>query len=218
MTPVEREAAILENVRSALIAEGYDVVVQPDRLMLPSFIQHLRPDAIAQRPGNNLVVEVVSRSPASAERLKRYRAALEGHPDWQLRTIWTSGNSVPRSLEKPSLVFVKDSLAEIDHLLDAGFHRPALLVAWACLEGVGRILLPRALEKPQTPSRLVEQLAHNGFLSREEAAQLRRLVSLRNEFVHGVLHTAITEHELVEFRDVLWKLHDIAQQQELPVV
>lgn len=211
MTPQEREAAILESVRAGLTAEGYDVILQPDRLSLPPFLQHLRPDAIASRRDENLVVEVVSRTPAANRKIERVREALRSRPKWKLRTIWTSGHDLPASLEKPSLEFVRDALTELDQLLEADFLRPGLLVAWACLEGVGRVLLPEALEKPQTPRRLVEQLAENGFIDRFEATQLRRLVDYRNRLIHGVIQTTVSEAELIEFRDILWKLHDTAK-------
>lgn len=211
MTPVQREAAILESVRAGLTAEGYDVVLQPDRHSLPPFLQHLRPDAIASRHDENLVVELVSRSPAANQKIERFKEALKARPDWKLRTIWTSGRDLPASLEKPSAEFVRRALTELDQLLEAHFLRPALLVAWACLEGIGRVLLPQALEKPQTPRRLVEQLAENGFIDRSEAAQLRHLVDFRNRLVHGVVQTEVSEAELIQFRDTLWKLHDTAR-------
>src|SRR4051812_30244943 len=211
MTPLEREAAILESVRAGLTAEGYDVVLQPDRLSLPPFLQHLEPDAIASRHDETLVVELVSRSPSASHKIERFKEALRSRPDWKLRTIWTSGSDLPASLERPSLEFVRNALTELDQLLEADFLRPALLVAWACLEGIGRVLLPEALEKPQTPRRLVEQLAENGFINRPEAAQLRRLVDFRNRLVHGVVQTEVSEAELIEFRDILWKLHHTAE-------
>lgn len=211
MTPLEREAAILENVRAGLTAEGYDVIVQPDRLSLPPFLQHLQPDAIASRHDENLVVEVVSRNPAASRKIERVKEALRSRPNWKLRTIWTSGRDSPASLEKPSLEFVRSALTELDQLLAADFLRPALLVAWACLEGIGRVLLPDALQKPQTPRRLVEQLAENGYVDRSEAAQLRQLVDFRNSYIHGVVQTQVGKTELIKFRDILRKLNETAK-------
>jgi uncharacterized protein YutE (UPF0331/DUF86 family) len=211
MTPLEREAAILENVRAGLTAEGYDVILQPDRLSLPPFLQHLQPDAIASRHDENLVVEVVSRTPAANRKIERVKEALRSRPNWKLRTIWISGRDLPASLEKPSLEFVHSALTELDQLLAADFLRPALLVAWACLEGIGRVLLPDALQKPQTPGRLVEQLAENGYIDRTQAAELRQLVDFRNRFIHGVVQTEVRKADLTKFRDILWQLHETAR-------
>lgn len=211
MTPAEREIEILERVRVKLAAEGYDVVLQPAGMDLPEFLQNLRPDAVAHRGTEHLLIEVVSRSERASRRIRELRGAIQGHPNWQLETIWTTPQNIPRSLERAPLNAVSSALREIDDLLKANHLRPAFLLCWATLESLGRILLPAELSKPQTPGRLVEYLAANGFVDREEARHLRRLTDVRNRLIHGELHAEVTENELTEIRDVLWKLHDLAR-------
>lgn len=203
MSPVLREAAILESVQASLHAEGYRVVVQPNRLDLPTFLQGMHPDAIAYGTNDNLVVEVVERTSQAEEKIRRYREAIEPQPDWKLRTIWISGQTTPLSPKPASKKSISAALSQIDSLLASGFFKPAMLLCWSALEAIGRRLVPQALEKPQTPARLVEQLATHGHFDRAEVALLKKFAVLRNQLVHGDLDAGIVEMDVREFHHIL---------------
>ena len=208
MTPIEREVAILDRVRAQLEAERYEVILQPSPLSLPDFLQDLRPDGVAHRGDKHIVIEIVSRALKTEARIRMLRHALTNQEGWQLRVIWTSGHTVPRSPEIPSHSSIRATLEEIDSLMETGHLRPALLLAWASLEALGRTLIPSALEKPQTPRRLVEYLAEGGYLDRAEASYLRRLSEGRNRLIHGDLDTDVTRDEVREMIGVLWRLSE----------
>lgn len=207
MIPQGHEAAILERVQANLNAEGYRVVLQPDRYTLPDFLQELRPDAIAFGEQGNLVVEVVSRSDKTDQKLQRFRNALSGQPDWKLRTVWTSGHTVPPSPKQVSRKSVQSSLQQIRNLVESGFVQPAFLLCWATLEAVGRRLLPSELEKPQTPARLVEHLAAQGHLSRAEVSTLKSWAQIRNKLVHGDLDLDVSELETRKFFEIIARVN-----------
>lgn len=210
MTPQGHEVATLERVQANLNAEGYRVVLQPDRYTLPDFLQDLHPDAVAfGERGNlgNLVVEVVSRSNNTEQKLQRFRNALSGQPDWKLHTVWTSGHTVPPSPKQVSRKSVQSSLQQIRNLVESGFVQPAFLLCWATLEAVGRRLLPSELEKPQTPARLVEHLAAQGHLSRAEVSNLKNWAQIRNKLVHGDLDLDIPELETRQFSEIIARVN-----------
>ena len=211
MTPHERETAVLDRVRASLIAEGFEVITHPGELDLPDFLQQLRPDALAHKGNEHVVVEVMSRGARTEAKLRLLRLAVSEKPNWRLKTVWTSSHTVPQSLEIPSLDTVNASLHEVDDLIESGHLRAAFLMCWAGLEGISRLLLPDELQKPQTPGRVIEYLSSSGFILREEASRLRKMIESRNRLVHGVLQANLTQHEVIEIRDVLWKLHDIAR-------
>jgi uncharacterized protein YutE (UPF0331/DUF86 family) len=83
---------------------------------------------------------------------------------------------------------------------------PALIMAWAALEAIGRALLPEKFGRPQTPERLVELLAHEGYLTPDEADTVRPLIELRNTAVHGALDSAVNEQSLGHFILILQKM------------
>jgi uncharacterized protein YutE (UPF0331/DUF86 family) len=95
------------------------------------------------------------------------------------------------------------AIASVDDLKKGGHAVPALIMAWAVLEAIGRALLPDKFGRPQTPGRLVELLAHEGYLTPDEADVVRPLVTLRNTAVHGALDSAVNEHTLDQFIAVL---------------
>ncbi len=210
MTPQAHEVAILERVQANLNAEGYRVVLQPDRYTLPDFLQDLSPDAVAFGERGNLVVEVVSRSNNTDQKLQRFRNALDGQPDWKLHTVWTSGHTVPPSPKQASRKSVQSSLRQITNLLESGFVQPAFLLCWATLEAVGRRLLPSELEKPQSPARLVEHLAAQGHLARAEVSTLKSWAQTRNKLVHGDLDLDISELETRKFSEIITRVSSLS--------
>ena len=92
---------------------------------------------------------------------------------------------------------------EIRELADGGHFGPALLLAWATLEAIGRLLALGQFQRPQTPGRLVQVLASEGYLTPNEADELRLLADKRNKVVHGELQTRISRSEVNRFADVL---------------
>lgn len=206
MSPMEREIAILDRVRANLEAEGFEVLLEPDQFSLPEFLQNVRPDAVAQKGDEHLIVEVVSRSQRTEDRLQTLRTAIAGHPGWSLRVVWTSGSTVPRSPATSTPKKVKQSLAEVDQLLENGFTRPAFLLTWAAMEAAGRIVLPSELNKPQTPRRLIEHLASHGSINRVEASFLRAFADMRNSLIHGDLDLNPSRQDVVTLRVIVDKI------------
>lgn len=206
MTAYETEIAVLERVRASLTAEGYNVLVHPSALQLPEFLAELRPDAIATRDDGNLVIEVMSRSSASEQKLRRFTSAIANKEGWSLRTIWTSGHSVPSALKPPSKSAVAETLSRIDALIGASEYGAALLLSWAVLEGVSRRILGNTVGRPQTPRRLIEQLAQAGHLKTSEAKRLRESADLRNRLIHGELSVSLSPSVIIEFRTILGRL------------
>ena len=72
-------------------------------------------------------------------------------------------------------------------------------------------------ERPQTPGRLVEVLATEGFLTPTEADRLRQLVDKRNRLVHGELQIRATKAELDAFTRTLENLLDMVGKVNAPV-
>lgn len=206
MNAMDREAAIIEEVRRNLIAEGYEVVVQPNRMLIPPFLEGYRPDALAFRSDKNLVVEVATQSPAAERKLRLIQQRLNGQPGWELRLIWSSVGETSRSLQATSAPVISNIVGEIDSVMETGHLKPAFLLAWAALEASGRALSPENLARPQTPARLVEQLGRIGAISLDEAKALRELISKRNRLVHGELKTDIRRKDVSTILEVVRRL------------
>jgi uncharacterized protein YutE (UPF0331/DUF86 family) len=215
MSAPERESEVLSRVSQSLVAEGFDVIVEPRGFDLPDFLGALAPDAIAHRGDEHLVVEVVPRSIPSQAKLRLLRHALLGRPGWSLRTVWTSGREV-KAPNVSSLSDVLASLKEVAELIEGNHFRPAFLMCWAIFESLGRVLMPAELKMPQTPSRIVEHIASAGLVSRDEASALRRMAQIRNRLIHGELHVFNSESTVRELADILMRVAKIAEDGGLP--
>jgi uncharacterized protein YutE (UPF0331/DUF86 family) len=197
------ELEMLQRVVPELEAEGFDVYIHPSTPLIPLFLADLHPDAIALRDDKNLVVEVMRRSPQASKKLERLTALLEPQKKWELRIFWAEPTSDARTLEIQSVEAMRSSIAEVQQIAAAGHLEPAMLIAWATFEALGRALLTTQLGRPQTPGRLVQVLASEGYLTPTEADKLRGLAAKRNRLIHGELQVSVSANELQDFASIL---------------
>ncbi|MBV8097229.1 MAG: hypothetical protein JOY71_17985 [Acetobacteraceae bacterium] len=64
-----------------LEAEGFKVLIQPSRSMLPRFLSTFRPDAIAVKGEKKLAIDVVAGVGHQEAMLERAREVLSQHPE-----------------------------------------------------------------------------------------------------------------------------------------
>ena len=211
MNPETQEAAVLESIVPELEAEGFEVITHPTRRRLPPFLQSYSPDAIARREDKNLAIEVLRKGAPSEKDLDRLRQLLAGHRDWELRVYWISSSNTPEPIEPASAKDIAKSIEMIEELRGESLLPPALLMAWATLEGLGRALLPDRFPRPQTPGRLVEVLAGEGYVTPSEADRLRQLAKARNQLIHGGLKVRVGSKDIESFAAVLRTLLGLLQ-------
>lgn len=213
MTTIETETAILESVLSRLRAEGYDVFRQPPPHVLPEFMADYRPDAIAIGRGKKLAIELVGDQSRSSAELGDLQKRFTPDSGWELQVVYARSQPGTQSIETVADVSIERSLATVGQLCDAGLTQPALLIAWASFEALGRRLLPGQFERPQTPGRLVEVLATEGLLTPDEADAVRQLIASRNRLIHGDLDVRIDQAPIERFLAILRTLLAIAKEE-----
>jgi uncharacterized protein YutE (UPF0331/DUF86 family) len=212
VSTIETETAILESILSRLRADGYDVFRKPPPHVLPEFMADYRPDAIAIGRGKKLAIEIVgdqSRSPAMLSKLQERFTPDSG---WELQVVYARSQPSIQSMETVPETSIERSLATVGQLNEAGLTQPALLIAWASFEALGRRLLPDHFERPQTPGRLVEILAREGHLTPDEADAVRQLIATRNRLIHGDLDVQIDKAQVEHFTSMLAALLTIAKE------
>jgi uncharacterized protein YutE (UPF0331/DUF86 family) len=197
------EATLLESILPDLESEGFEVFANPSAPILPAFMRDHSPDAIALRKDKKLAIEVLREGAPSNRRLDKLRELFSEHKDWELRVYWVSPSSVSKVIEGASRDVIEQSIKAVEELTAVGRTKPALLMAWATFEAIGRAILPDRLQRPQTPGRLIEVLAAEGQITPTEADHLRRLAESRNHLIHGGLETSVSEADLQRFVDVL---------------
>ena len=204
------ESDILQRLAADLQAEGYEVFTQPGRSLVPRFLGNYIPDAIARRESKSIAIELTRRSPGSERKVSELVKLFEGQKDWEFRVIWVEPATSGGKLQVQSRTAIAERVAEIRQLISTSHFSSALLLAWASFEAVGRLLAPDQFQRPQTPGRLVQVLASEGYLTPTEADKLRALASKRNTIIHGELQTSVSREEVEEFAGILDTLSQLA--------
>ncbi|HEY0331051.1 MAG TPA: hypothetical protein VGC77_18375 [Rhodopseudomonas sp.] len=203
------EAEVIESLLPKYQAEGFDVYVNPSPAMLPPFMRAYRPNAIALKKGKKIAIEIVGPAAPSDKKIERLQSLFAGHGDWELQVFYASPLASGRNLGVASRQLIDGSIRQVEALLSAGHHQPALVMAWATFEAVGRALLPDQFRRPQTPARLVEVLASDGYVTPDEAQVLRRAIAPRNAVAHGGLDAVVDDELLEQFVAILRILADL---------
>jgi len=204
MADLNSETEFLRSLLPSLEAEGYAVVLEPPSKILPPFLQGWQPDAIATGKAKNLVIEVVRSVAARDKKLDQMAALVRQHPDWELRVLTAPGR--PDALEPQPIEIIKSAVSEVRQLSETRHFPAALLMCWAALEALGRMIAADSLARPQTPARLVQVLAQEGYITPSEADLLRQLAEKRNAVIHGVLGTPVEISDIDQFACILDKL------------
>lgn len=197
------EAEVIESLLPRYQAEGFDVYVNPSPSILPPFMQTYRPDAIALKKDKKIAIEVVGSTARSEQKIKTLQSLFADHDDWELRVFYASPVSSDKLLEIVSIPAINESIQRVIELRKEGHSLPALVMAWATFEAVGRALLPDRFQRPQTPARLVEVLGSEGYITPEEADTLRAASAIRNAVVHGQLDSVVDQKMLEGFVAIL---------------
>ena len=203
MTSAEQEEQVLRTIVPKLQAEGYEVLVHPPATRLPQFMQSYRPDAIALGPPKNLAIEVVIEGVSSGSGLEPLRRRFRDSKDWDLRVYYATPVEDERQIEVVSDATIEESLNTVRKLIELNQDQPALLIAWAVLEAIGRALSPDKFIGPQSSQKLVERLASEGNLLPSEADSIRSLARVRNQLAHGKLDLPVERADLEKFEIVL---------------
>jgi uncharacterized protein YutE (UPF0331/DUF86 family) len=211
MTYGTTEAEVIQNLIPELEEEGYEVFVHPRPPVLPAFLRNFAPDIIANRKGKHLAVEIVRSLETSSHSLEKLTSAIRENPDWALRIVVISSTSPQSTLPSQSWEAIQSSIEEVRRLINSGSYEASLLVGWAVLEAIGRHFLPEELARPQSPGRLLQVLAHEGYLTPSEADWVRSLAKKRNEFIHGRVETTVSKQEMTNFIVILENLASVKE-------
>ena len=203
MSTITVEEEMLDRIVQELEAEGYEVYTHPSRILLPAFLENYIPDAVARKRGKNIAVEVLTRSTEATRKLRRVQALFDGQEGWELRVFWASPASTKESVRVQTPMLIKQRISELRTLITLDQLGPSLLLAWATFEALARAILIEEFRRPQNPGRLIQVLAHQGYLTPNEADQLSRLAEKRNRLIHGDLQVQTSRAELERFLRIL---------------
>jgi uncharacterized protein YutE (UPF0331/DUF86 family) len=213
MNQVQQTRQVLDLLIPNLQAEGYTVYLQPTPQFLPPFMKGYVPDAIALGSldgQKNLAIEIIVDGSKPKEKRRDLKRLFEGQSKWERRLYYARPTALQIKATTKSVI--ETSISDVEKLIVEGRSGPALLMAWATLEGLGRLLLPKKLGRPQTPETLLDVLAGDGYVTPSEADLLRSLKQVRNHLVHGMLEQTVSSAEFAKFIEVLKLLLTFVKQ------
>lgn len=203
MTYQEIEKAVLEKIIPELEHDGYEVLVEYPRSILPLNVGSYFPDAVAKKRDSYIAIEVKSRRIASVDRhLKNLEKSFKHTPNWDFRVYYADEMSLPKGPGVESPEVLKSRLEKSQELNRQGEHALALLLSWATFEGIARLLRRKNFLRPQSPGRIITVLTELGDITNDQANFLRSLVSKRNSFVHGAVSTIVSRDEVEQFNNL----------------
>ena len=195
----EEEKQFIESLRARYEDKGFTFTVHPETTQLPDFLGSYTPDAVAQKPGHNIVIEVKQRqSPSTEHALKEIRKLFEGHPDWQFQVVFMGSDDPlqPVTIPASAPATIRSQIIEARKMIAKGYHRQAFIVAWSLMEAALRVVVPETDSRPRTPGTVVQTLATYGCIEPDTEQRLRDLIGLRNRIVHGDLTAAPSTAEI----------------------
>lgn len=180
------ERAIIDELRRRYELAGYRFTAPPDSKLLPAFLDGYVPDAVAERPGEHVAIELKDRTGADQLTISALQPLFESHPDWRLRVIvlpQLSERSPPVLAASPEAIL--DRVGDVRNLMRTGDAPAAFVMGWALLEAAFRSRVSNPQAQPVGAATAVQALAMAGAISPETEERLRNLIPVRNRIVHG---------------------------------
>lgn len=209
--PKNTEAAKVQELARRYAEQGFAVKIEPATGDIPFDLGGYRPDLLAEKEGQHLIVEVKRAGvPLSLDRLQALAETIRPHAGWRLLLVPTDEESPEHPLsnagELVSWQAVTERAQRADHLLQLGETDAAFLMLWSALEA----LLRRHAEQVGLPierlptKALLNYLYSQGELAYEQFEQALAALQVRNRLVHGFeaaeatqgarpLHTLVNE-------------------------
>jgi REase_AHJR-like len=167
---------------------GYQVTVEPEPRQLPEPLARFRPDLVARKANELVVVEVKPRESLPDPRLQELAKVVRAQPGWRFELVLLKPDPGPPGARAWNAEEVADSLGQIEAILSAGYPEAALLLAWSAAEATLRLLAEKEhLDLEQEDAvYLLRLLVTRAVITREQYDRLWKALELRNAVAHGV--------------------------------
>lgn len=199
----EREA--VEMVAREFEEKGYSVAMEPDPATLPFDLPNYRPDFLATRGDEHLIIEIKSRaSPRSLERYKEIAEIVGRQKNWRfmLSTIeeqyQDEGTALTTDVDTTAL---SQLIKKLELLFNSENYALALPYLWtAYISGMRIVGQNNGVPVDATSDKSVLNYMYSlGEISNDEYSESLQYLALRNELVHR-LDVQISEAQANEMR------------------
>jgi REase_AHJR-like protein len=183
---VRREEARLYDIAEEYKKRGYKVTVSPRAKELPKFLSGFKPDLVAERARESVVVEVPSPSrKRGSDYWTELSSVVQKHPGWRLDLVINgSPEQAPKTMDGRSVL---KRLEEGRRLAEQGMLAAALLIIWSAAEAAMRFASKQnEIDLPDLrPATVITRLYTDGVIEREEYDFLLESMRMRDTVAHG---------------------------------
>jgi hypothetical protein len=205
---VSREEKRLYEIAEMYKQRGYRVTVAPAPNQLPRFLSKFRPDIVAQKGDEAIVIEVKpSGKLRDIDYWKNLSSVVQRHPGWRLELFIDdpSKRDIPETINKD---LIKERLQEGQRLAEQGMLAASLLITWSATEAAMRLASKdHEVDLPDLrPATVISRLYTDGLLERDDYDFLLECMRIRNAVAHGFYEGRIRRHILKKLQRVALRL------------
>lgn len=176
---------------------GFQVEVEPSSALLPQFLGQFRPDLLAHKDGEHVIVEVKNADSLKGDtHLKAVAAEVEKHAGWRLDMVVFRGRAKQHPVESAPIDYdITSRLNSADLVLKAGDYAGALLLTWSAAEAALQWLARQEDidTTRKSPRFIVKSLYSLGAINWGQFQVLDKAVTFRNSAVHGMKTRGVTK-------------------------
>lgn len=206
----QRHTSAVRKMAKRLESDGYNVVVEPGADAIPFNVFGYRPDILATRGKEHVLVEVKTTSTErSLETYKRIADAVAKRPNWRFMLTTVSADSdsddgvaTPIANEDE----IRSLLQRLDPLIDSDNFAFAVPYLWnAIMAGLRTRAFAKNVPVDATSDlRVINYMYSLGEISHADYETLRSYSELRNEVTHSI-SAHVSRAQVVEFREYVRK-------------
>lgn len=195
MTTQENQASdseLLQRVADRYRQRGYDVLVEPSGEQRPDFLGRFRPDMIARRGDESVVVELKRKRPGQPDpELRKLASEIARHPEWRLDLVLSDEIDRQGSMDLLRTLSAKELAGQLEeglHLCRSGHVVGGILLIWASFEGIARLAAGREgldVSPTEAPLALVRGLVSEGIMEDPDYEVVKVALERRNGIAHG---------------------------------
>jgi hypothetical protein len=202
------EESRLHDIAQQYRSLGYKVAVSPSAKQLPRFLSKFRPDILAERPDESVVVEMKSSSRTRGTDYWRALTKVIGkHPGWRVELVVDdpSQREIPQTINKE---LITQRLQEGRLLAEQGLLAASLLITWSALEAAMRLAgSSYEIDLPDLrPATVISRLYTDGVIDREEYDFLLDCMQMRNAVAHGFYKGKVRRVPLKKLEHIAFRL------------
>jgi uncharacterized protein YutE (UPF0331/DUF86 family) len=182
---------------------GYKVIVDPHTEDLPPFLHGFKPDIVAQKDDDRVIIEVKTQPKLhGSNEIVSLAERVATEEAWRFELVVTNPATSETSLAPPEIArLIAKLLSEAGVLFKTGLREAAIVYSFSTVEALVRDIARKhgTSGDEDSFSKLLRKLVYEGLIDYEFFHDLQKFEEERNRIVHQIDPTlGISEREIVK--------------------